>query len=96
MNPSTVKSRRARLFGSLGFLLAVALALFVRLGLKDGNWLLFFPSAACLVVMLRPTRVTTWLAIAATLVVMGLGMASVGLFYVPTLIALAVALYVLD
>jgi hypothetical protein len=81
----------ARLFGGLAFFLALAPALFVRLGLNDGNWLLFVPSAACLGVMLRPTRLSTWFAIAATLILIGLGMASVGLFYVPTVIALALA-----
>lgn len=87
---------RVRVFSAVACILAAALALGVRFGLHDGDWILFVPSIAAGLPVLYPVKAAVWLAIACTTAILLLGLASVGLFFGPSLAALIAALDVLD
>ena len=88
--------RRARLLAGLAFILSLLIALFVLQYWRDGNWWMLIPAIASLAVIARPRRFTVGLAIVATAVVGFLCMASVGYFFLPSLIGLVLALDSMD
>jgi ABC-type anion transport system duplicated permease subunit len=85
-------TRRVRVLGALAFVLAITVALAVRVGLNDGGWPLFVPSLAAAGVIVWPIRAMVLAAIAATAAILLLGLMTVGIFYGCSLAALIFAL----
>lgn len=85
-------ARRVRVLATIAFLLAIGIALGVRLGLNDGGWPLFVPAVAAALVLAWPVRVMVVLAIATTASIVVLGIMTVGILYGFSLAALIFAL----
>ena len=85
-------SRRVRILATIAFLIAMTIAVGVRIGLNDGGWPLFVPAIAAAAVLVWPVPLTVLLAIAVTTAVVVLGIMTVGIFYGLSLAALIFAL----
>jgi len=73
--------RRVRVLASAAFVLAIVVAVAVRVGLDDGGWPLFVPAMGAAAVLVWPIRAVVWLAIAATAAIFVLGLMTVGILY---------------
>jgi hypothetical protein len=84
--------RRVRVLASAAFVLAIVVAVAVRVGLDDGGWPLFVPAMGAAAVVVWPIRAVVWLAIAATAAIFVLGLMTVGILYGLSLALLIFAL----
>lgn len=86
-------AERVRLLGGLAFVVAMLVALAVRIGLNDGGWPLFVPALGAAFVIVWPIRPMVILAIVATAAILILGLMTVGILYgfalAPLFLALA-------